>query len=199
MPRKKSPPKDVLAALTGDEGLAVLRALLAAHPELGEEAQALATRRLVTVDRRRVADAVVASIDALGLEDLGGRAGRQVYGYVEPGEAAWEILEEAVAPFTSEIGRLLALGLEDAARAQCEGVLIGLHEVLVDHCSNELVQYAPDFPGEAAGAALGAWMAAPGGPRRLDQDLLHEELYEWVDLVGRMERNPPRKGTRARP
>ena len=54
-------------------------------------------------------------------EELNARAGRQAFGYVEPGEAAWEILEEVVEPGLDEIKRLLSIGLEDPARAQCEG------------------------------------------------------------------------------
>lgn len=183
MPRRKGSHADVLHALSADEGLAVLRALLEAHPELTDEAQGLATRRLVNVDRQQVARAVVACIDALALEDLDRRAGRHAYGYVEPVEGAYEVLEDALSPFTREIQRLLHLGLEEAARAQCEGVLLGLHEIDIEHSSHELVQYAPDFPGEAAESALWAWSAAPGGPRQIDSHLLHDSLIEWVDMV----------------
>jgi len=37
-------------------------------------------------------------IRALDYEDLNARAGSHKWGYVEPSEAAWEILEETVEP-----------------------------------------------------------------------------------------------------
>lgn len=196
-PRKKSPP-DVLDVLSAYEARSVLRTLLEAHPQLIAEARAIATRRLSAVDRLAVAEDVVACIDALGVDDLAGRVGRQVYGYVEPADAAWEVLEEALAPFTREVQRLLALGLEDAARAQCEGILLGLHEIEVDHSEDELVQYAPDFPREAAGSVLQAWSAASGGPRQLDHDLLSDHLFEWVEMVERIRRRGARTGSAGR-
>lgn len=183
MPRRTKSRADVLNALSADEGFAVLRALLAAHPELTEEARAMAMERLVLVERQDVAEAVVACVAALGLEQLSARAGRQLLGYVQPTEAAWAILDETIAPYTQEVERLLALGLEGAARAQCEGVLLGLHVIEVDHSSNELLQYAVDFPSEAAGSVLEVWSAALGGPRRLDKGFVHDNLFEWVEMV----------------
>lgn len=147
-PRRRA---DVLDALSPDEGLAVLRALLRAHPELLDEARQLATDRMVDVDRDAVAQNLVASIGLLGLEELNARTGRHRDGYTEPTEAAWEILEEAVAPFVAELERLLKLSLEEAAREQCEGVL--LHQLLdrtgpgglPDEAG--LLGWAPDFLG----------------------------------------------------
>lgn len=188
MAGRKKKSVDVLDALSPDEGLTVLRTLLRAHPDLVDEARRIATARLVSVDRKVVAAEVVEVIDGLEIEEVWSRSGRHAHGYVEPVEAAWEVLEEAIEPFTAEVGRLLSFGLEDAARAQCEGTLLGLHELLVDRSSHEVLQHAPDFLGEAAGSLLEVWMGATGGPRRLDQDLLHDGLYEWVEMVGRVER-----------
>lgn len=181
---------DVIAALTGAEAREVLRALLRAHPDLGPEARAIATQRLERVDVVEVAEAVVEAVQALGFDELNGRAGRQAYGYVEPEEAAWDLLEEALAPFTDEIERLLHPGLEEAARAQVEGVLLGLRDVRNEQLG-DILEYAPDFPAEAAETALRTWMYAPGGPRRFDEDFLYEELEEWADLVARVEATPP--------
>ena len=172
--------RDVLEVLTGDEALSVLRALLVAHPALVEEAQQTALRGLRTADRREVARAVVQAVDALGLEDMAARTGREVHGYVHPVEAAWDVLEETIAPFAAEVDRRLSIGLEEPARAWLEGLLVGLHELHVDASSHELLQYAPDFPLEAACAALEQWARAGGGPPGLSEELLHEELYEWV-------------------
>lgn len=49
---------------------------------------------------------------AMDYDDLNARAGRHEWGYVEPTEAAWEILEETVEPFREDMKRHLDLGLE---------------------------------------------------------------------------------------
>jgi len=189
---RKRKVRPVLEGITDAEGHQVLRALLSRHPGLSAEAEAVATALAADVSRDRVAAQVVDAIESVGLEDLGARAGRQAHGYVQPGQAAWEVLGEAVQPAIAEIRRLLAFGLEDPARAQCEGVLLGLHAVGVEDGSHELIAYAPDFPAEAAAQALDAWLRAPGGPRTFDEELL-EELLAWAELIERVESRAKRR------
>src|SRR2546430_8612475 len=43
--------------------------------------------------------------DALPIYDLNARAGSHEWGYVEPSEAAWEILEETVEPVLDDMKR----------------------------------------------------------------------------------------------
>ena len=87
----------------------------------------------------------------LGQEDLAGRAGRTRYGYVEPTEAAWLLLEAAVEPWLEDITRRAGLGLAEAARRLGLGILQALQSV-ERHTDNSdlLVSWAPDFPDETA-------------------------------------------------
>lgn len=66
--------------------------------------------RLAQVDTDDVTNAVVAALLALDQEDLAARAGRTRYGYVEPTEAAWSLLEAAVEPWLEDITRGQASG-----------------------------------------------------------------------------------------
>ena len=185
---RKTKTRRVLDGITADEGLAVLRTLLRRHPDLTAEAEAIAATFASEVDRHSVAEDIVDAVGMLGFEELNARAGRQAYGYVEPGEAAWEILEEVVEPGLDEIKRLLSIGLEDPARAQCEGILLGLFAVQTEHLDNDVVQYAEDFPAEAAARVLEAWLTGPGGSRTLDDGLLRDGLGEWAEFLLREQR-----------
>ncbi len=180
--------KKVLDGLTAAEGQAVLRLLLERHPGLVREAEALAVEVGSSVDREAVAQDVVAAIGMLSLDDLGARAGRKSWGYVGPGEAAQELLEETVEGHLANMARLADLGLEDGARATCEGVLLGLyrlrglrgHEVLMD---------ADDFPVETFAWTLEQWLKAAGpskGRRRLDDHFADVEIPDWGWLVDRV-------------
>lgn len=185
MARKR---KRVLDGLTDAEAQAVLRLLLERHPALVAEAETLAAKVASGVDRDVVADSVEAEAGLLGLDDLGARSGRQAFGYVEPGEAAWELLQEVVQGPQDDIVRLATMGLEDGARATCEGVLLGLYR-LDKQAEHEVIVYAEDFPAEAFADTLERWLKADGpmkGKRALAEDFVDRQIPEWGWLVDRV-------------
>lgn len=102
-----------------------------------------------------VADEVEASVQDLDLDDLHARAGGHEDGYVEPTQAAWDILEETMEPFLDDIKRHMELGLEYEAIEICQGVVLGLYRIEQGK-NGKIVEWAPDFPGEAAGSAIEA-------------------------------------------
>ena len=122
---------DLLARLDNAGAASVLKTLLARHRELRPEAEAIARDLLTQISLFSVADDVEIALLQYGYDDLNGRAGGHSWGYVEPTEAAWELLEEAVEPFVSEMKRYLEMGLEEQALQFCQGVLLGLYRVRV--------------------------------------------------------------------
>ena len=82
---------DCLDVLTGDEASAVLRELLSSHPDLIPDARRAANALLATVSFTDIARSVFDALLALDLDDLD--AGPRAGGYVEPSEAAWEVIE----------------------------------------------------------------------------------------------------------
>jgi hypothetical protein len=140
-----------LAVASDGEKAAVLDDLVAADHELEDRAERAARSRLTQVDADDVANAVVAALLALDQEDLVANAGRTRYGYVEPTEAAWFLLEAAVEPWHEDITRRASLGLTEAARRLGLGILQALQSV-ERHIRNDdlLVSWAPDFPDETA-------------------------------------------------
>ena len=147
----------VLDELRPSEAALVLERLIAAHQELRAEAEEIARSVLGAVSDS-IAGEVQDAIRQLDLDDLNGRAGRHSWGYTEPTEAAWELLEEAVEPFVEDMKRHLGLGLEDEALEICQGVVLGLYE-LRNETGDEFLGWAPDFAAEAAGNIVADWMA----------------------------------------
>jgi hypothetical protein len=135
-----------LALPSEAEKAAILDELVAADHELEDRAERAARSRLAQVETGEVASAVTAALLALDQEDLAANAGRTRYGYVEPTEAAWRLLEAAVEPWLEDITRRAALGLTDAARRVGLGILEALQRI-EDHLRNDdlLVSWAPDF------------------------------------------------------
>jgi hypothetical protein len=186
----------VLKRLKAEEAQDVLRRLLAAHPDLDAEAEKMARSLLGEATFETIADEIEDAVCALGLDDLNGRAGPQAWGYVEPTEAAWQILEEGVEPFIADIKRRIELGLEVEALEICKGVVLGLYRV--DHGKGaELAEWAPDFPAEAACGAIEACCfrgrgkkAAGRGSRRsraaFPREFVERFVPEWRDMIARI-------------
>ena len=185
--------KPLLDRLTGAEAALVLRTLLTRHAELTAEAEQIALEAAGDVAPFDVAEEVLEAVCQYDYDDLNSRAGSHSWGYVEPAEGAWELLEEALEPFVSEMKRCLSVGLEDAALRHCQGIALGLYRA--QDAANDLLGWAEDFPAEAAGGALDEWRSAPGpegeppdpkgSGRVLPLDFFRQHLpkWEWISKV----------------
>lgn len=129
----------MLDRLNPREAATVLRRLLAAHPDLVAEAEQIAISLLGEVSFESVAGEVEYAVSSLDLDDLNSRAGSHAWGYTEPSEAAWELLEEAVAPFLEDMQRQIELGLETEALEICKGVVLGLYRLRKDTKGDGLI------------------------------------------------------------
>ena len=186
----------MLDRLDSEAAAAVLRQLLVAHPEFVSETEEIARSLLREETYAAIADEIEEAIQALDLDVLNARAGAHKLGYVEPSEAAWEILEEAVEPFVADIERRITLGLEDAALQLCQGVVLGLYRAERGK-RGELAQWAPDFFTEAAGGAINVWIigsrtgttaggVAPRNRARFPHEFVGRFLPEWQDMIRRV-------------
>jgi hypothetical protein len=121
------------------------------------------------------------------------RAGRHAWGYVEPTEAAWELLNEAAEPFLAEMKRLVDLGLAAEALSCCRGVVRALHRVCRDP-GDQVLGMAPDFPRETAAYTVAELVRLVPSGRRRRWDLsatLADDAPEWTEMLARVTRTPP--------
>ena len=183
----------VLDRLKPEEAQAVLQRLLAAHRELRAEARQIAKSLLSEVAFESVAEEVEETVRDLDIDDLGSRAGKHSWGYTEPSEAAWELLQERVSPFFENMKRQIELGLEAEALEICKGILLGLYRVR-DEEDGDFLPWAPDFPAETAAHVVATWRGGDdrkttrGGRRKqraFPQAFVKEFVPEWEDLAGR--------------
>ncbi|PYJ92661.1 MAG: hypothetical protein DME23_27085, partial [Verrucomicrobia bacterium] len=87
---------DMLERLDSEEAVALLHLLLDKHPELRPEVEEMAKNVISSKSIEDIAADVFSAVTEVDLEALHGRAGKHSWGYVEPSEAAWELLEEAL-------------------------------------------------------------------------------------------------------
>lgn len=184
-------PGQVLGRLQAGEAAQVLRALLARHPGMAAEAERLAKSVVTDVDVEAIAEDVEQAVLDLDLDDLNARAGRKRWGYVEPTEAAWELLEEAVAPYLDEMRRRIELGLEAAAVAACQAIVLGLYRCQ-GQATDRVIGWAEDSPAEIAGEAVATLVRVGAAKDRRIWRLpaaFKEQVPEWADLIDRSGRN----------
>jgi hypothetical protein len=145
--------RSILAELKPEEAADVLRRLIENEPRLKERAERLGQELLEKVSCEDVAAEVEAALGGIDADDVSSRAGGHSWGYVEPGEAAMELVEEAVEPFREDMKRRLGRGQERQALEICKGIILGLYRVEQEG-ESEIVAVAPDALSEEAGWAL---------------------------------------------
>lgn len=195
MPRKKA--KDTLDYLGAGECAQVLRELLKRHRDLRGEANEIAESLIDDVSVEVLAEDIAYLVGSIGIEELGSRAGKQSWGYVEPSEAAWELLEESIEEIRADMKRRFEAGTKPAAEKICQGIVLGLHEVDGSN-SDGALGWAPDFPAEAAAWSLSLlleqypqrWRQAAGN--RVIK-AVEEQAGEWVEMLERVVRESAKK------
>ena len=181
------PEKALLDRLAPDEAAAVLRNLLKKHPELKGEAEKIAQGIVSLLSSEDIADEVFQAVTSIDLDDLNGRAGSHSWGYVGPGDAATELLEESLESVIDDMKRQAELGNAAGAEAICAGIVQGLYKARAVN-SDGALGWAPDFPAEEAGHVvaelirLSGSTAEPGAPERFLAKLA-AHVTEWEDML----------------
>ena len=140
----------------------------------------IARDRLSAVDPEEVADALYAELDALEVEEVWEQTGRNRHGYVEPTEAAYQMVEEVLEPFLDELRKYQKLGMPVEATQLCTGLLMGLCRFERESTS-EFKNWAADAPISFAAEVVAAWRV--GGPSHTAvvalKEFVEEELGGW--------------------
>ncbi|MGA2247451.1 MAG: hypothetical protein ABSH48_20875 [Verrucomicrobiota bacterium] len=183
----KSGLSDLLQRLSPEEAAAVLRHLLAKHSELRSEAEQFATDYVSSGSIEEVAQEVYDRIIGIDMDALNGRTGKHSWGYVEPSEAAVELMGESLEDLVDDMKRKAELGLLPAAQVACAGIVQGLYQAR-DTKSDGALGWAPDFPAEHADYVVGDFLrACPVKDRKEARNNLTETLAmcapEWAERL----------------
>lgn len=176
--RSKKP--TTLGSLTPGERGKVLDALVAQRPELEHEAERLAAELLSSASIDDIAAQVEVALVEIPLDALGSRAGRvRGRGYVHEVDAAWELVEEVIGPFRSDVERRASLGSADAAATLAVGTVAGLYRVREPEMGTVLAYAGEEAPYELASGVLE--LAARLGVE-VPEDVGDDHWPDWVDL-----------------
>jgi len=178
-------PHEIIDCLSPADALSILKALARSDEALAQRIAEMAMARLSRVDPEEVAAVLYDELDALEVEEVWDRAGRTRYGYVEPGEAADQMIEEVLEPFLEELTKHQKLGMNAEANRMCMGLLLGLYR-FEHESTSEFKGWAPDAPLIFAETVVDAWKAGSPSPAdvRALEAFIEEKLDGWgADLV----------------
>lgn len=179
-----------LDKLTSEEAHTVLCELLKSRPELQPEADELAGNVITSPSIEEIADEVFHAVTSIDLDALNERAGSHSWGYVEPSEAACELLDESLDDLIANMKRQAELGLAAGAEAICVGIVEGLYRVRNVN-SDGALGWAPDFPIEEAGHVLEEFIRSSSSDAKLVAsqpllEILAARAPEWMDMLRRI-------------
>ena len=157
-----------------------MRTLAASDEALAGRIAEMAAAHLGEVDAEEVAAELYGELDALQVEEVWDRAGETRYGYVEPGEAAGQMVEEVLEPWLADLGRYQKLRMNAEANEMCMGLLLGLYRFERESRS-EFKGWAPDAPIVFAEAVVEAWRKGRPGPTDVAavKAFVEDELAGW--------------------
>ena len=188
-PAPTAPAAGVLERLTPEEARSTLRLLLEKQPALRAEAEGLAAELVAAPDADDIADQVFDAVSSVDLDALNSRAGAHAWGYVEPSEAATELLGESLEDLIGDMKRRAELGLTVAAEAMCAGMVDGLYRAR-DIKSDGALGWSPDFPVEEAGHAVAELMrSCPPAEKQAARvrvvEAMRARAPEWASMLQR--------------
>ena len=173
-------PSEIIDQLSPYDALAVLKILARRDAETAARIAEVARAHLRGVDLEDVAFILYDKLTLLKPEEVWDRAGPTRHGYVDPTDAAYEMIEEVLDPYLEDLQKYQEIGMSDEANQICMGLLLGFYRF--DYESDaEFKDWAPDAMSVFPDTVVEIWR--DGDPSRADvkmvQTFIDEQLRGW--------------------
>jgi hypothetical protein len=173
-------PHDVIAQLSPEDALAVLKALARRDAEAAATIAEIAYDYLQGVELEEIAFTLYEDLELLRVEEVWDRAGPTRHGYVDPAEVAYNMIEEVLEPHLEQLTKYQKLDMRSEAQQLCMGLLRGLYR-FDQESESEFKDWAPDAMPAYSQDVLQAWKR--GQPdqaeRQRVETFLAEHLKRW--------------------
>ncbi len=169
--------KDIIAELDAHDTYLILRRLANEDEAIQRLIEELAYEHLSEVDSDMVTEELFSALEYIEVEDLWDQSGATRYGYIDPYDRAWEMFEEALEPFVTDMKRYHALEMWTDAKRYCIGILRGIYR-FEKHASTEFAEWAEDAPAHFFEDVLEMWKKAHRDRDDIDavETLVQEEF-----------------------
>ncbi len=133
------------------------------------------------VDIDDICEEIFFVLDGIDVHDLWDRSGSTSHGYSSPEDMAYEMLEEELEPFNSEVIRLCELSMQKEAKLYCMGVLKGIYKY-AHESKSEFKEWSVDLPGECFNYLLEDWKKRSKDKLEISEmdSFLKKECRKWA-------------------
>ena len=177
---------DTLDAISAPDAIQVLRILADQDREMAQKIDVIVKDLLADVSIDEVANCVQAELESLAVEEVWDRSGRRRDGYVDTGDAAWSMFENALEPFREKMAKYQQLSMPKQAEAVCLGLLKGIYDFRWSS-QTEFKDWAVDAPAEFFWVYLEEWKKSfqqRSSTSRMNQ-FLTEHCVQWAERASR--------------
>ncbi len=171
---------DIFDAISSDDAFDILRLLAREDQKIAKRIEQIAIEYLESVDIEDIAFEVYFALDSIEVEEVWDRSGNTRDGYVDPTEMAWQIFEDALAPFRDEVIKYQRLSMYDEAKKCCLGILEGIYKFEKESPS-EYKDWAVDAPREYFTQVLKEWKSGQNNPEDVVEveDFIKKNFAGW--------------------
>lgn len=134
----------LLSMLSEEESKRLLLIIAEKDPLLAENLEEVVRNYLLKVNVEKVTADVYQALTKLEIEDIyNRRSGSHRFKYMEPAETAYELVEETLEPFATQMQRFKKLHMLEDFKLFGKGLLKGIQK-FTDESKTEFIEYAPD-------------------------------------------------------
>ncbi len=155
---------DILSSLTGHQAYILVQRVAGTYDHLAAILRTEARDLLNEPDRQEVARSVLEALQSIESDEIYSRSGKTEFGYLYPGEAADELLEERMEGFLYRVDQLRDFSDQRLAQEFVIGILLGFHL-----CSSEgradLLDDSPDALMEFSERIAQDWIRSLTDPK----------------------------------
>jgi hypothetical protein len=137
---------DIINELSGEDAKRILRILADEDGKTAARIDTLAEEFFETVDHLQISDSVFWELNSLNVEDLWDHSGKTRYGYVEPCDEAYNMVELVLDQYIAEYEKYIRLDKRHAAMEFMIGLIYGINEFDTNGRS-EFRDWAEDIAG----------------------------------------------------
>jgi len=138
------------------EALQILKLLVQENPSIRRRIEEIFLNEIKEIEIVEISNEVFSDLDFLDVEELWEKSGPSRDGYTDPGDAAWEMIEDIIEPHLKNMQRLHSLGMFREEMRYCIGVISGLY-MFERESTTQFKDWAVDIPGELASQILMEW------------------------------------------
>ena len=162
------------------EAKEILQRLIARGGSINKVVQEEIKDLICTIDIEIIASEVYDDLDGICVEELWDRSGPSRYGYTDPSDEVWVMIEEVLTPHVERIRQYQDAGMLNQARQYCLAVLEGISTYSVSS-SSEFRNWAPDSPAEAFSWIYSKWKNGANKDRYTKEfeQTVRKKFPEW--------------------